>query len=226
MSDRKSWKMLHLLYNLKPGKSGLTSVELGAAGVDCDPDSIQPLVDGKAVEYNPKGYSLTQASRTILRMCVVANRRWSGKDILVDYPEVFVIMPFSEKWSDGVYKKMIHSAVTGANFNCIRGDSPLRVGDLTETIWNSLMKAGLIIADVSALNANVFYEIGLAHALGKDVMILKQKDSNIPADFGGSHYYEYELNNLPKYKKKLQKQIEAWGKDNLVNGVKSILNSN
>jgi len=156
MSDRKSWKMLHLLYNLRPGKSGLTPDELESAGVDCNPDSIQPLENGKAVRFINNTYSLTQAARTILNTCIVSNRNWSGKDMFVDYPEVFVIMPFSEKWSKDVYEKMINPAIEDAELICNRGDTPLRVGDLTETIWNALMRAGLIVADVSALNANVF----------------------------------------------------------------------
>ena len=61
MSDRKSWKMLHLLYTLKPGVAGLTERQLAAAGVDCGPDTIQTLVNGKAVVTNSTGqYSLTE----------------------------------------------------------------------------------------------------------------------------------------------------------------------
>src|SRR5262249_42391269 len=84
MSDRTSWKMLHLLYALKPGISGLTAQQLTSAGVDCGPRTIQPLVDGKAVVVDSTGmYSLSEAARKILQCCVVANRRWSGKDMLV-----------------------------------------------------------------------------------------------------------------------------------------------
>ncbi|MGI9078696.1 MAG: hypothetical protein ACR2G6_15410 [Gemmatimonadaceae bacterium] len=37
---------------------------------------------------------------------------------------------------------------------------------------------------------------GLAHALGKDTVILRQRGSQIPADIGGAHYHEYALDNL------------------------------
>jgi len=99
--------------------------------VDCGPDTIQPLVDGEAVVVEAGIYSLGDAARKILQCCIVANRRWSGKDMLVDYPEVFVVMPFQEGWSSSVLEKMIKPAIEGSNLRCVRGDTPPRVGDLT-----------------------------------------------------------------------------------------------
>jgi hypothetical protein len=223
MSDRASWKMLHLLYTLKPGVQGLTAKQLEVAGIDCGPDTIQPLVDGKAVALDSAGaYSLGQAARKILQCCIVANRRWSGRDMLVDRPEIFVVMPFRERWSALVFEKMIKPAVEGACFSCVRGDVPPRVGDLGQTIWSSLMTAGLVIAEVSAPNPNVFYEVGLTHALGKDCFLLKQKAATVPADFGGSHYYEYDVGDLVTAKENLQKEIAAWTAGNCVEGVRKV----
>jgi hypothetical protein len=45
-------------------------------------------------------YSLGQSARKILQCSVVATRRWPGRDMLVDQPKVFVIMPFREKLVD------------------------------------------------------------------------------------------------------------------------------
>jgi hypothetical protein len=223
MSDRKSWKMLNLLYTLKPGVKGLNLNVLEKAGIDCGPDTISPLVNVNAVIIDENGnYKLSAAAMMIMQCCVLANRRWAGKDMRVDYPEIFVAMPFKEKWSENVYEKMIKPAVLGAKFICIRGDEIPRVGDLTQTIWSSLMEAGLVIAEVSVPNPNVFYEIGLTHAIGKDTFILRQKDSTVPADFGGSHYYEYNLDDLNAGKMILQQEIENWAVANSVEGIRSI----
>jgi hypothetical protein len=223
MSDRDSWKMLHILYTLRPGIPGLNADQLAKAGIYCGPDTIQPLVDGEAVLIDSNGrYELSKSARTILRCCILTNRRWPGKDMLVDYPDVFVAMPFRESWSADVYEQMIKPAVEGAGLNCTRGDELPRVGDLTQTIWSALMQSGLVIADVSAPNPNVFYEIGLIHALGKDTFILKQKDAKVPADFGGSHYYEYDINKLSAGKILLKQEIESWAAQNGVEGVRNI----
>jgi hypothetical protein len=215
--------MLHLLYTLKPGVPGLTAQQLATAGVDCGPDTIQPLVDGKAVVVDITGtHSLSEAARKILQCCVVANRHWAGKDMLVDYPEVFVVMPFRESWSTSVFENMIRPAIENLEFRCVRGDTPPRVGDLTQTIWSALMRAGLVIADVSVPNPNVFYEIGLTHALGKDCFILKRRDVSVPADFGGSHYYEYDLADLSAGREHLRREIKTWATENSVEGVRTV----
>jgi len=84
------------------------------------------------------------------------------------------------------------------------------------------MRSGLVVAEVTVPNPNVFYEIGLAHALGKDCFILKQRNVRVPTDFGGSHYYEYDLNDLDTGRENLQREIETWAIDNSVEGVRRI----
>jgi hypothetical protein len=191
--------------------------------VDCDPDTIQPLLQTGVVREESRQFSLSQAGGFILATCLVANRRWRGEDMRVDYPQAFVIMPFSEAWSDQVYNEMIKPAVEAAGLVCVRGDSPVRVGDLMGTIWDALMEAGIMIADVSAPNVNVFYELGLTHALGKDTFILKRRDAKIAADFGGAHYYEYDLANLAAGKEMLRAALIEWANKNKAMQVKTIL---
>ena len=230
MSDRSQWKMLHLLYT--SNQSGLSYRTLQEAGVDCYNDTILVLRDvGLVADWtgvDPQtnvpvsGFALTPAARAMLRSFVVANRRWPGEDLRVDYPQAFVIMPFSQPWSQQVYATLIKPAVEAAGILCVRGDEPVRVGDLAATIWTALMRSGLMIADVSAVNANVFYELGLAHALGKDIFILKQQDATIPADFGGAHYYEYRLDALDAARDVLQQALIEWVAHNAAQGVKAI----
>jgi len=223
MSDRASWKMLHLLYTLRPGVEGLTSDQLLLAGINCNPDTVVPLLDGEAITVDASGiYTLTKAARKILQTCIVANPRWPGRDILVDQPKAFVVMPFSESWSDKVFQDMIQPALEEVGFGCVRGDTPPRVGDLAQTIWSALAEAGIVIADVSVPNPNVFYEIGLTHALGKDCFVIKQRQTTVPADFGGAHYYEYDLASLAAGKELLAREINTWASEQAVGGVVEI----
>jgi hypothetical protein len=222
MSDRAMWKMLHLLYTLRPDRQGLDASELADVGVDCGPDTIHPLEASGVVSRSGGMYSLTEAARRILGTCVVANRRWASVDTWADYPSAFVVMPFREPWSDRVYRQLIEPAVAGANLECIRGDALVRVGDLTQNIWGALLRAGVIVADVSALNANVFYELGLAHALGKDTVVLKQADSRVPADIGGAHYHEYDLQSLEVSREWLRAELAQWARDNRSIEVKAL----
>jgi hypothetical protein len=213
MSMRSIWKMLHLLYNNR--RPELTGAELLDANVDCTWDTIDPLFRDEVVRRDPARdtYSLTAPARRILESCVVANRRWPGKDMRVDAPRAFVIMPFSAPWSNDVYSQMIEPAVKDAGLDCRRGDHPVRVGDLTGTIWDELLLAGLVIAEVSEPNPNVFYEVGLAHALGKDTFLLKQAGVKLSADFGGTHYYEYDLKELSNGRDHLSKEVAKWASE-------------
>jgi hypothetical protein len=218
MSERDMWKLLHLLH--VRGRPGLSSTALHKAGITCQPDTIDPLVYSGAVEHRQisgrrsSEYFLSQAAQSILQHTVVANKRNVGGDLRVDEPCVFVIMPFSEKWSSQIYAQLIKPAVEGAKLKCIRGDKTVRVGDLASNIWSELLKAGLVLADVTVPNVNVFYELGLAHALGKDVLLLKKTGEPLAADFGGAHYYEYSPTRLAPARTALSRAIKKWASEN------------
>jgi hypothetical protein len=98
----------------------------------------------------------------------------------------------------------------------------VRVGALAANVWDQIVQAGLVIADVSAANVNVFYELGLAHALGKDTLLLKQKDAPMPADFGGAHYYEYDLDHLDVGRDWLRSELAKWAVKNRAAEVKAL----
>jgi hypothetical protein len=65
---------------------------------------------------------------------------------------------------------------------------------IMEDIWKAINSAGLIIADVTTKNANVFYELGIAHVQNKDVLLLSQFKSkeDIPFDIFPFRRIDYE----------------------------------
>jgi hypothetical protein len=231
MSQQSIWKMLHLLrLYARPDRRGgrtLSETDVERAGVHCVPDTIEPLTFSGAVEaVGLQHYRLSSAARMVLDQCVVASKRWTSKaELQVDVPSVFVIMPFSEPWSNTVWNRMMRPAIRGAGLVAVRGDMPIRVTDLNNTVWDSLLSAGLVIADISVANANVFYELGLAHALGRDVFLMKQHGVRLPADFGGAHYYEYELTRLPRARQELARNLARWARDNRVTAVAALAKS-
>lgn len=194
MSKHQEWKMIHLLYRYGRRSSAgnrrvLTETQLTGAGVHCDADTRQPLEDAGVVTRVGNEYELAKPVREVVRRFTVAQGPDVSVDLRVDYPEVFVVMPFGQPWSDDVYTKFFELGVRGAGFTEVRGDSIVRVGDLSTNVWKSITQAGVIVAEVSVPNPNVYYEIGLADALGKPVFLFKQRSATLPADFGGVHYY-------------------------------------
>ena len=133
-------------------------------------------------------------------------------------------MPFGESWSETVFRDMLVPGIESAGFTVTRGDSIVRVGDLGTNVWKSIARAGVIVAEVSVPNPNVYYEIGLADALGKDILLFKQEDATLPADFCGEHYYTYALSDLTAGGGMLTTELQKWAdhEDHQPFGVKAL----
>lgn len=93
----------------------------------------------------------------------------------------FVLMPFANELRV-VYETGIVPAATKSELQCQRADEIMRPGGIMAQVWESLMTARVVIADLTYTNANVFYELGLAHVIGHDVILLTQDMSFVPFD--------------------------------------------
>jgi hypothetical protein len=229
MSRHQEWKMMHLLHRCSHTSSDgtrkvLTEAELKRAGVHCETDTWVALRNAGLVDWLHGEWELTESALACLGHFTIAKPPDSGIDIRVDYPEAFVIMPFGEPWSGNVYKNLFVKGIESAGFSVVRGDEIPRVGNLDDNVWRSITQAGVIVADVSVPNPNVYYEIGLAAALGKPVFVFKQGGVQLPADFGGIHYYEYDLVDLAAGAKDLTTTLEKWAQheDHQPFGVKDL----
>ncbi len=96
-------------------------------------------------------------------------------------PRVFVLMPFEEGF-DGIYDFLIHDPFSNAGYDVMRADDILNQRNILEDIIQSIISSDLIIADLSTNNPNVYYELGLAHAFQKNVMLLAQDIAEVPFD--------------------------------------------
>jgi nucleoside 2-deoxyribosyltransferase len=74
-----------------------------------------------------------------------------------------------------------------------------------DDITNSIRKARLIVADLTGRNANVFYEVGIAHALNKPVLLMTQSIDDVPFDLRHRRALVYEYS--PRGCKKLEKDL-------------------
>ena len=90
-------------------------------------------------------------------------------------PHAFVVMPFGvKKGFDGqtinfnaIYRDLIKPALELAGFEPFRADEETTTGDILTDMFQELLLADLVIADLSIDNANVFYELGIRHAFRK-----------------------------------------------------------
>jgi hypothetical protein len=93
----------------------------------------------------------------------------------------FLVMPFSFEWSNDVHR-ILAGACKAAGVHPVRGDDLFTPTDILDDIWQALNGADFVIADITGRNPNVLYELGIAHALAKPVLILSRNAQDIPID--------------------------------------------
>lgn len=123
----------------------------------------------------------------------------------------FVVMPFSEDL-DNTYM-VIESAASAMGIQCTRADCVSTTSEpILNKICTQISQAYFIIVDITNLNPNVFYELGIAHVLrdAKKILIIKEKDTECPSDIKHLHYYAYSKIAL----KKLKETIKCFFKEN------------
>jgi hypothetical protein len=103
----------------------------------------------------------------------------------------FVLMPFSPSMLP-IYQDHIKKVVESIGMICTRSDGLIGPGEVMKGVWSSILSNEVIIADLTGRNANVFYELGLAHTVGKPTILIAQNEHDIPFDIHTFRCFKYE----------------------------------
>ncbi|HEV2854476.1 MAG TPA: ATP-binding protein [Thermoanaerobaculia bacterium] len=96
-------------------------------------------------------------------------------------PRCFLAIPFSSK-----LRFELRDAVRAAGFQPVRLDeAPITARTLGEILLEEISRSDFVIADLTSKNPNVYYEVGLARALRKGLLLIAQRGSSIPSDLHG-----------------------------------------
>ena len=137
----------------------------------------------------------------------------------------FVIMPFGDEATEpeqaaeweALYewiKRSVESVGvpgTGERVVCHRADKEVRPGQIITHVVENLLDADIVIADLSGQRPNVFYELGVRHALHSNTIIIAQRIEDIPFDLRGQRAFVYHNNSLAhllKLQDHLMKAVE------------------
>ena len=123
---------------------------------------------------------------------MIVNPIFQNRDTRVNPDTVFVIMPFTQEWSKDVWEQVIKPSVQEIGMTPVRADD-LYGQNIMEDVWQSILKSAIIICDTTGRNPNVFYELGIAHTLGKKVLLLTQSIDDIPFDLQAYRHIEYKV---------------------------------
>lgn len=105
---------------------------------------------------------------------------------------VSAMMPFSPQF-DAVYAQLQHVAQQ-AGLRCRRADDIWENPAVMQDVVSLIDRSRIVIADCTGRNPNVFYEIGIAHTLGREVILITQNEGDVPFDLRHLRYVHY-LNN-------------------------------
>lgn len=134
---------------------------------------------------------------------------FGGHNFTLDPNLCFILMPFAEEMRP-IYDDHIRPIVESEGISCLRADEIVGVNLITFDIWEKINRARFIIADLTGQNPNVFYELGLAHALGKEVILLAQSIDDVPFDLKAMRciIYSYHPRGVKNLEKSLQETIK------------------
>ena len=114
----------------------------------------------------------------------------------------FVIMPFAEEFTD-IYESGIKTVASECDVRTERLDEQIYDNDMLEQIYKEIDRCDFIIADMTARNPNVFYEVGYADAKKKLIILLTQNSSDIPFDLKHRPHVVYD-GSIKKLKEELK----------------------
>src|ERR1039458_615971 len=104
----------------------------------------------------------------------------------------FVISPFGG-YFDSYHTAIFEPAIKAAKLKPCRADDLYRPSSIIHDIWKYVSGAAVLLADLTGKNPNVLYELGLAHAIGKPVVMVTQVLDDVPFDLRNLRVITYDL---------------------------------
>ena len=128
--------------------------------------------------------------------------------------DLFILMPFASHLKP-VYDDHIKDVAKTLNLSIARADDFFSQNSIMYEVWSAITQASILIADCTGKNPNVFYEIGIAHTIGKPVILITQEPDDVPFDLRHIRYihYEYSVSGMIKFKSTLKATILEIMKD-------------
>lgn len=128
----------------------------------------------------------------------------------------FVMMPFGAPIGD-YYASVYKPAIEKAKLTPIRADNEIfGAGKIMDQVWAGINAAKVLVAELTTKNPNVFYELGIAHALQKPVVLVSSNEDDVPFDLKHIRVIYYDKND-PFWGQKLMNKVA----ENIVSALKN-----
>ena len=174
----------------------LLRAKLIASNLACDfdirSDGWFEITDTWRQLQNAIGFSLTKQSLLVEENALVVRPFYTRPDSRrsPQKVDVFVIMPFSESLRS-IYDNPLKAAARRLGLSIARADDFFTAHGVMQDIFWAIQGATLVVAECTGRNPNVFYEAGIAHALGVPVILITQKADDVPSDLQPVRFVRY-----------------------------------
>jgi hypothetical protein len=150
--------------------------------------------------------------------------------------ECFVVMPFGTKYVteireqpqdpnsppaepkitfnvvdfDKVYREIIIPAADAAKLKCVRSDDISAAGNIQREMIARIIRADVVIVDITSQNANVFYELGIRHSFRRTTtVVVRRAGTHIPFNINGMRSVEYSDRTADEKKASIDRVTKA-----------------
>lgn len=103
---------------------------------------------------------------------------------------IFMLSPFGEPF-DSYYREVIQPELLRHGHEVFRANDSYTPGVILQDIFQEILDADVVLADITRENPNVFYELGIAHSYGKQVVMIAQSTANLPFDVSHMRVLRY-----------------------------------
>lgn len=151
------------------------------------------------LSYNPKINETYFQAKPNFNSSFFESFGINPKNLEVSRNFVFVLTPFYNEERETF--DAVQMACREIGLQCLRGDEEFIKGDVFSYILERIFEARIIIANINGRNPNVFYELGIAQAIGKPTLLISKSIEDVPFDLRSQNIIIY--NSLSELNHKL-----------------------
>lgn len=116
---------------------------------------------------------------------------------------------------DSLYTNVIAKVASRKNLHAYRADEIYKPGVVLGHIIQSIATSDIVVAEITTLNPNIFYELGYAHAKNKTPILLAARDTKLPFDISGFRVILYDYTIKAKVRAAILRVLSRFSKSTL-----------
>lgn len=160
---------------------------------------VKTIIQGGLRPSSPGLYCFSKSDVEIVDFHVVPER-----------PKAFVVMQFTQPFNE-LWQSVVKPVCENMKIDAKRADDDFGPGMIIADVTARIRESAVVIAEITPANANVYYEVGYAHALNKPTILIAERGTKLPFDISGFRVlmYENSIDGKSKFEAGLIKHLDA-----------------